>query len=109
MEPNRDITEILAVNFPVGQSRSLDILIKYTEDEECYAMNHESYNFKDLKNPRFRLPKGTLRGVVRVQAPYVDCTVTIDFVNDGAESSVRALHWNLRDDIATLHVAQQYP
>jgi len=39
MDVNRDITEILAVKFPIGQARSLDILIKHKEDEESPYVN----------------------------------------------------------------------
>jgi len=97
---NRDITEILAVDFPVGQSRSLDLLIKYPEDEYCYAMNNDSYEVPDLRNNNLRLPKGILRIVVRVQAPYVDCTITAEVANDGERHSVRPLKWDLSDAIS---------
>ncbi len=94
-----DITEILAVNFPIGQQRTLDIALKYPEDAECYAMNSDNYNAPDLRLPTHRLPPGTIIGDLRVQGLNIDCSINIQFTNGGSGQPLVALKSDYRNNL----------
>jgi hypothetical protein len=101
MAPDRDINEMLAIDFPVGRTRCLDIAIKYRDDEECYAMNNDSYSSlpRLFRDQRYKLPKGTIQAAVRLRAANVDCSVMIEIINDGVGVSIRAGQYFLRNNI----------
>lgn len=83
LNQNQDLSAILAVDFQIGQSRSLDIAMKGKSEDQCFAHNNDSYLFPKNFNPRFKLPEGTLFAVVHVRGPYVERKWELTFLNDG--------------------------
>src|SRR5262249_37736344 len=80
-DPGQDIIKILAVDFPIGQRRSLDIAFKDKAKGDCYGVNNDSWQFPELKNPAWRLPLGTILVVVDITGVRVKCTARLQFAN----------------------------
>jgi hypothetical protein len=80
---NRDITEILAVRFPPGLTRSLDIVLKYIDEDVCYIMNHESYQYIGFKNTNKQLPPGGMVCRVELKGSYINQIISFGFLNEG--------------------------
>jgi len=69
-----DLVALGAIDIAPGQSRDLDVAVKYDFESECYAFSNDSYG-GDFRVPRYRLPgsewqvtvemTGTRVGVVR--------------------------------------------
>jgi len=40
-----------------GIPKSVDLVMKYPDDKECFAYSNESYNYEDFRNPKFKIEK----------------------------------------------------
>jgi hypothetical protein len=90
------VTEVLAVSFPIGQARNLDLVAKQSNDDECYGVNNDNFTAgAAFKLPNRRMPKGILLAQVRVQGVSVDCSIDLRFDNEGKGGSLRVIssHW----------------
>jgi hypothetical protein len=65
--------KIESVNFPNnGAKRTLDFLIKYPEDDYCYAFNNESYNYGYLvQNPSYEIKNKNFIVQIRILGSYI--------------------------------------
>jgi hypothetical protein len=104
--PAADIMEIRAVAFPPGQMRSLDIAMKYPDDELSYAFANESFGFPPLlKNPQWRLPIGTILGDIRITGIQIRISVNLQFANDGIGQPLRPLGCEIRNELHDFHAS----
>jgi hypothetical protein len=64
---------IESVDFPNnGAMRSLDFLIKYPEDDYCYAFNNDSYDFPYLfQNPLYIIKQKAFIVNIRLKGPFI--------------------------------------
>lgn len=86
---SRDIVEIVAVDFAIGQERALDIVLKHPEDVECYASNNDNAGYERLRKPEHRLPQGNFLCKVLILGPNVNSLIMFRFANDGAGAGLR--------------------
>jgi hypothetical protein len=89
-QPGQMTIALLSVDFKVGQTRELDIAIKFPEDADCHGMNNDSYGHPDMKDPRWRLTGTDFWAIVRLRGPYVDKRWRFDFRNPGVGQSLEA-------------------
>lgn len=61
-----------SIDFPNnGAIRSLDLFLKYPEDEYCYGYNNDSYNYVILQNPAFIIKEKHFFVVVQLKGAYL--------------------------------------
>jgi hypothetical protein len=93
-DPSVDITSVLAVDFPIGITRPLDIAFKYIEEDECYASNDDNPLYLEFKKPDHLLPVGKVNVVAEIQGPFVRTIVKLSFENAGKGEGLRALEYS---------------
>jgi hypothetical protein len=76
--PEDPIKELLAVDFLIGEERSLDIAFKDISKNICYAFNNDSF-IAGIKNARFRLYGDLVTVKVRLTGINVDSRVVFKF------------------------------
>jgi hypothetical protein len=98
------VTTLLAVDFPIGQTRPLDIAFKAPRDA-CYAVNNDNFapGVLDPRLPQRRLPEGNIVTKVRVRGVQVDCSINLTFINDAEQLRIVDYTWRnnlkLPDDL----------
>ncbi len=97
-DESQDIINILAVDFPIGQKRSLDIAFKDKTKDDCYGVNNDSYLFPDLKNPAWKLPYGTIVVVASLTGIRVKCTAQLQFENSKG-TELEPVKWGMRNEL----------
>jgi len=85
--------EILATDIRIGETVELDIAVRYLDEDECFAVDNNSYYFS-LKNPSLAL--GSLAGnlflaKVELNGVGVKETFTFKFRNQGKWNLLEAL------------------
>jgi hypothetical protein len=83
---DRSVTEILAVDFGLGQSRELDLCL--LERGECFGFNNDSYQ-RGVVDRQWAMPGSIHCLKVRVQGVLIDETWIIDF--ESVENQFRNL------------------
>jgi hypothetical protein len=84
-------TELLRMDFNIGDERSVDIAFKEIDTADCYMFNNDSYHHDRLRNPQFLLPPGTYKVGVRLLGVWVDETFEFGFVNPGAGKRIQLI------------------
>src|SRR5712671_7430871 len=69
-KPELGIVPYLTAEFPIGQSRNLDLVAKRFGERCCFAVNNDSFRFAHMQNPDFRLPPGITKCRVRLRGEY---------------------------------------
>jgi hypothetical protein len=73
--------ELKTVNIPIGTTRLVGLVVKYQDEQVCYGVTNDSYNFPLFKNPDWRLEPGDYAIRVRFRATTVDQTFLLKFRN----------------------------
>jgi hypothetical protein len=79
------LIEMLTAKFAAGETRELDLVLKYVEEEDCYAMNHTSYEVADLgfRHPKRKLPAGEIGARIYLKGLQVNLEIDVQFTNEG--------------------------
>jgi hypothetical protein len=83
---------IESVDFPNnGAVRSLDFLIKYPEDDYCYAFNNDSYDFGYLfQNPAYVIKSRKFIIQIRLKGPFIsDEPFEFDVITKGKNDTYK--------------------
>lgn len=100
--PNRDASDdpnrFLAVDFEVGETRSLDIAFKQLGRIGCFGFNNESYGFENFENPALRLPIGTIVTNVELVGVRVKSKVHLQFLSPDGHGELRVLKCDIQNE-----------
>jgi len=79
---------------PDATPRSLDIVLKYDEDNECYGLSNDTaiHAPVDWRDERRKLGRGLYGVKIRLQGTGVDETFSFGLINRGSREKVRILH-----------------
>lgn len=83
---------IESVNFPNnGAKRTLDFLMKYPEDDYCYAFNNKSYNYGYLfQNPSYEIKNKNFIVQIRLLGSYIpDKSWELEVVTKGKNDTYK--------------------
>jgi len=83
--PTTPKADIGPADFTIGQTRDLDIALKYPSELDCYAVNNESFerNPGHLTLNEYKLVGTDLAAEIRLRGPLVDSKWKIKFRNLG--------------------------
>lgn len=79
--PGESKADLLSVDIPIGQSRDIDIAMKYPNEAEAYGINNDSYFAFHYQNPAWKLVGEEFRVEVRLRGTYIDKTWRMRFKN----------------------------
>jgi len=82
---------------PNGMPRSLDVVLKYDEDDECYGLNNETpvHAPSDWRDEQRKLDRGECAVKVMIRGADVDETFWFSLVNRGSGQKARIIPLDL--------------
>lgn len=88
LDPHKVVADSRVDIFP-EESETLDVAVRFDNDNACYGWNNETYTHPDLKNPDWTLPPG--RYLVKISVTSLGQTRADAFrlINDVARTDFR--------------------
>jgi hypothetical protein len=77
--------DLLCVDIPIGQTREIDIAMKYPDETDAYGFNNDSYFCSQYQNPQWKLVGEDFTVEVRVRGTYIDKIWRMRFKNTAKE------------------------
>jgi hypothetical protein len=88
---DRTAAELKTVDFLIGTTRMLDLVVKYHNESVAYGVNNDSYDYPYFKNEDWLLNAGEYQIRVRFRSANVDQTFVLMFSNPEGTTSLKPI------------------